>query len=144
MRKCVDLSGVCACSRACVCDWPVSQQWFGLQIPTHRADLWERGEGKREEGWASEADSIWSCRAWLTEGRFRSGHQCHLGGQRAERPFKRGEVTSALEWPQKPSAAAAAAAARRGGAEETRSARMDGNTSKSEITKSYVRIGMNI
>lgn len=33
--------------RVCVCDWPMSQLWFGLQIPMHHADLWESSESRR-------------------------------------------------------------------------------------------------
>lgn len=46
IEGCVRASGslcVCFCAR----DWPVSQPWFGLQIPMHHADLWERGDGKK-------------------------------------------------------------------------------------------------
>lgn len=105
MCKCAETSRVCARMRVWLASvtaviWPADSD-----APS--GPMADRGR-QQGEGRASGADSIWRCRAWFGGGRFRSGHQCHLRSRRGERLFKWGGVTSALEWPQKPSAAAAA------------------------------------
>lgn len=124
---------------------------LALQIPMHRADLWESGEGRSGEGRASEADSIWSCRAWLREGRFRPGHRCHLRGA-ARRSALLNEERSHPLWSDpkrflQRRRRRRRGATRRGGEDAVLRAwkeRNNGTESSPETTQSCIGITMNI